>query len=122
MLLKSTSFEFFAKIMGENYFFYVNPACHLNRYLTNTYTIIPYLTNPNQYLPIFNCYLPIGYGVEIYNLLNSAEIVSANKKAANKKYSKIVRCCIDDCTIVYIVQRIILVKPDFNLIQQTLTL
>ena len=90
MFLKSTSFEFSAKIMGGNYFFYVNPTSHLNRYLTNTYTIILYLTNPNQYLPIFNCYLPIG--------------------------------CIDDCTIVYIVQRIVLVKPDFNLIQKTLTL
>ena len=58
----------------------------------------------------------------MYNLLNSAEILSPNKKAANKKYSKIVKYCIYDCTIVYIVQRIILVKPDFNLIQQTLTL
>ena len=74
--------------MGGNYVFWCsvhisfNPTSHLNRYLTNTYTIIPYLTNPNQYLPIFNCYLPIGWGVEIYNLLNSAESLSPNKKAA----------------------------------------
>ena len=55
MFLKSTGFEYFTKIMGGIYAFgfsvhiSFNPTSYLNQYLTDTYMIIPYLTNPNQY-------------------------------------------------------------------------
>ena len=58
MFLNSTGCELFAKIMEGNYSDHINfnSASHLKQYLTDTYMIIPDLTNTE---PIFNSYLPI---------------------------------------------------------------